>query len=174
MFKFGAMMVALLVPCFVSGAVAQERWEIPDYRVYGAPASEADGAAIDTLLSNFQTAWGTEDAQTVADLHSTNVEWINAYARMFQSRDTLAVFLEERLFPAFRKTASESESGNMRPISRRYLGDDAAVIHLYTDGSRGPSVVEGENLRRTHLHFVLEKTDDTWSIAHVAIMDARR
>ena len=174
MFKFGAVIVAIFTPLFAGSAWAQERWEIPDYRVYGTPAIEADAAAIDHLMATFKSAWGAEDAKIVADLHAKDVEWINAYARMFQSADALEVFLEDRLFPAFRKSASESESGNMRPISRRYLGDDAAVIHLYTDGSRGPSVVEGERLRRTHLHFVLAKTDDAWQIAHVAIMDARR
>ena len=61
----------------------------------------------------------------------------------------------------------------MKTISIRYLGDDAAVVHLYTDGQRGPSRNEGEALRRTHLHLVLEKQSADWKVAHTAIMDAR-
>ena len=40
----------------------------------------------------------------------------------------------------------------MRPISIRFIGDDA---------------------RRSHLHLVLADTPEGWRIAHTAIMDAR-
>lgn len=173
MFKISAIIMLVAISGFASSALAQERWEIPEYKIYGAPSKEADAIAIDTLMKTFRAAWEAEDAETVADFHSNNVEWINAYARIFQSSDALEKFLEERLFPAFRASASESESRNMKSISRRYLGDDAAVLHFYTDGSRGKSINEGQDLRRTHFHFVLEKNCDNWTIAHVAIMDAR-
>ncbi|WP_018997802.1 DUF4440 domain-containing protein [Hirschia maritima] len=173
MFKISAIIMFVAISGFASSALAQERWEIPEYKIYGAPSKEADAIAIDTLLETFRKAWEAEDAATVAGLHSDNVEWINAYARMFQSSDALEQFLEKRLFPAFRASASESESRNMKSISRRYLGEDAVILHLYTDGSRGKSINEGQVLRRTHFHFVLEKNCDNWTIAHVAIMDAR-
>lgn len=61
----------------------------------------------------------------------------------------------------------------MRPISVRYLGDDAAVVHMYTESPRGTSRNAGEDLRRTHFHLVLGKQDSAWKIVHTAIMDAR-
>ena len=61
----------------------------------------------------------------------------------------------------------------MQTVSIRYLGDDAAVIHTYTEGQRGPSRNEDEELRRTHVHLVLGKQNGVWKIFHTAIMDAR-
>jgi hypothetical protein len=46
-------------------------------------------------------------------------------------------------------------------------------VHLYTDGQRGESRNEGEQLRRTHIHLVLERKVRDWKIVHTAIMDAR-
>ena len=61
----------------------------------------------------------------------------------------------------------------MRAISVRYVGDDAAVVHMYTDGERGVSRNAGKKMRRTHIHLVLEKQQCDWKIVHTAIMDAR-
>jgi hypothetical protein len=85
----------------------------------------------------------------------------------------MRAFLKERLFPAFDPSVSRQEVANMKTISIRYLGNDAAVVHLFTDGQRGPSRNEGEALRRTHLHLVLEQQSAGWKVAHTAIMDAR-
>jgi hypothetical protein len=61
----------------------------------------------------------------------------------------------------------------MQTISIRYLGEDAAVVHMYTEGQRGASRNEGEEVRRTHLHLVLAKQTAAWKVVHTAIMDAR-
>lgn len=154
-------------------AAAQERGEIPAYRTYGEPASPAHEAVIAGVIAAFKAAWGAEDVPALMALHAADVEWINAYARMFQDRDALGVFLEERLFPQFAPEASRAEAENMRLISTRFLGDDAAVVHLYTEGPRGPSRNDGEAARRTHIHLVLAREGGAWRIVHVAIMDAR-
>ncbi len=147
---------------------------MPAFRTYGAPASAADAAAIDALVATFKDAWGREDVDALMALHAEDVEWINAYARMFQGAAPLADFLEDRLFPAFAPGVSAEEAANMRLISIRYLGENAAVAHLYTEGARGASRNADEELRRTHLHFVLGKDGEAWRIEHAAIMDARR
>ncbi len=152
---------------------AQERREIPEFRVYGEPVSVNDAAAIDEFIETFKSAWARQDTEALVSLHAEDTEWINAYARMFQSAAALGDFLEQRLFPAFNADVSRQESANMRIISIRYLGDDAAVVHLYTDGQRGPSRNADEAVRRTHLHFVLAKQGTAWRIEHTAIMDAR-
>lgn len=154
-------------------ALAQERRQVPDAMVFGAPASPADGEALAAAFRAYKKAWGTEDTSALMALHTADTEWINAYARMFRGTETLAEFLEERLFPEFSPETSKREAENMTLISTRYIGDDAAVIHLYTDGDRGPSVTPGSDLRRTHMHLVWEKADDEWKVAHTAIMDAR-
>ena len=160
-------------PLAISPGAAQERREIPEARIFGAPETPADGDALIAAFKAYKTAWGAEDTEALIALHADDVEWINAYARMFRGAEPLAAFLEERLFPAFPDGVSEREAENMKLISTRYVGDGAAVIHLYTDGDRGPSVIEGETLRRTHLHLVWEKRDGAWKIVHTAVMDAR-
>lgn len=169
-----AVCVALVALLGAVPATAQERREVPDtVRYYGEPASEADRAAIDTLLEEYRSTWARHDARAWIALHAADTEWINAYARLFQGAEPLAEFAEQRLFPAFDASVSSRESAAMRLISVRYLGDDAAVLHLYTDSPRGSSRNAGEDLRRTHLHLVLAKTGDAWRIVHTAIMDAR-
>lgn len=106
-------------------------------------------------------------------LHSDDTEWINAYARLFQGAAPLADFLRNRLFPAFSPEVSQQEAANMKTISIRYLGSDAAVVHTYTEGNRGASRNANEDVRRTHIHLVLGKVGTDWRVAHTAIMDAR-
>ena len=168
--SFFAVLAAL---SFTRIGPAQERREVPEFRVYGAPSSTNDAAAIDEIIKTFKSAWARQDTETLVSLHVEDTEWINAYARMFQSAAALGDFLEQRLFPGFNADVSRQESANMRIISIRYLGDDAAVVHLYTEGRRGPSRNADEEVRRTHLHFVLAKHGTTWRIVHTAIMDAR-
>ena len=66
---------------------------------------------------------------------------------------------------------SEIRSANL--ISIRYLGGDGAVLHLFTDGSRGESTIPDREMRRTHIHLVFAKVDAQLEIKHTAIMDAK-
>ena len=156
-----------------AAAFAQERREIPEFRTFGEPISKAHAQGVDRFLAEFKSAWGEQDTAALMAMHAADVEWINAYARIFRESEPLGTFLEKRLFPAFDPSVSKMEAENMTTISIRYLGDDAAVIHLYTDGNRGESRVAGALLRRTHIHLVLENQADGWKITHTAIMDAR-
>lgn len=169
--------MAALVLCFAvigsAGVLAQERREIPAFRSYGKPASAEDKRAVDELIRNFKDAWGRQDTAKLIALHADDVEWINAYARLIQGAEPLGRFLGERLFPAFDPKVSQQEASSMKVISRRFMGDDAAVVHLYTDGQRGPSRNANEQTRRTHLHLVIERQESGWRIVHTAIMDAR-
>lgn len=158
---------------FVSSAMAQERRDVPAFTVFGEPATAADAAAIDSLLTSFRLSWSEEDADALASLHSDDTEWINAYARIFRGEEDLRDFLMHRLFPAFEPGVSREEMENLRSISRRYIGDDAAVVHMYTEGNRGESRNADETARRTHMHLVLAKQNGAWEIVHTAIMDAR-
>lgn len=152
-------------------ATAQERQDVPESAVFGI-ASPDVRAAVEALIRDYRSAWGRQDTATLMALHSEDTEWINAYARMFRGTDALGTFLDERLFPAFDLAVSEGEAANMHTISIRYL-DSAAVVHMYTDGNRGDSRVEGEAARRTHLHLVLDLGAGRPRIVHTAIMDAR-
>ena len=168
------LLVALLAAFLMAApSLAQERRQVPAFTTYGQPASVADAAAIDTAVARYKQAWGRQDVTALMALHAEDTEWINAYARIFRGREALGAFLRHRLFPAFDPAVSKREAANMRTISTRYLGDDTAVVHLYTDGDRGASRNAGEDLRRTHFHLVLGKDDEGWQIAHTAIMDAR-
>lgn len=156
-----------------ASALAQERREIPEFRTYGTPASAEHEAAVNALIRDFKDAWGRQDTEALVALHAEDVEWINAYARLIQGAEPLGRFLKERLFPAFDPAISRQEAANMKAISNRFIGDNAAVVHLYTDGQRGPSRNANETTRRTHLHLVLERQESGWRIVHTAIMDAR-
>ncbi len=164
-----ALLAALLLAL---PAEAQERRQIPVFRTYGEPASTEDAAAIQTFLEQYKDAWARQDTDAFIALHAEDIEWINAYARLFQGAAPLADFIDSRLFPAFDPDVSKQEVANMRTISIRYLGT-AAVVHMYTDGERGLSRNEGEDMRRTHLHLVLAKQRNAWKVVHTAIMDAR-
>lgn len=154
-------------------AMSQERRDVPAFRAYGEPAGIQDAAAVQRFIEQYKDAWARQDTEAFIALHAENTEWINAYARMYQGARPLADFLEKRLFPAFDPNTSKQEAANMRTISIRYLGDDAAVVHMYTEGERGASRNDGEKLRRSHLHLVLGKQKDAWKVVHTAIMDAR-
>lgn len=156
-----------------SMAIAQERRQVPEFRTYGTPVSCSNGiVGIGDFIDRYKRAWANEDTAGLIALHTSDTEWINAYARMFQGAKPLAEFLENRLFPAFEAETSREEAANMTLVSIRYM-DDAAVVHMYTDGHRGASRVPGEDARRTHLHLVLQRQDCDWRVAHTAIMDAR-
>jgi ketosteroid isomerase-like protein len=165
----GLSLTALVLPA----AEAQERRDIPEYREVGLAQGGQAQAELRAFAAAYRAAWRAEDTQALMAMHVADTEWINAYARLFQDRDSLALFLEHRLFPNFDASVSETEGANMTLIPIRLMGDDAAVLHLYTDGNRGPSVIEGRDLRRTHLHLVLERDENGWKVAHTAIMDAR-
>lgn len=167
-----AVVLFLAVGC-VASVLAQGRREIPEPRTYGRPASAEDARAVDVLIRDFKDAWGRQDTAALIALHADDVEWINAYARIIRGAEPLGRFLEERLFPEFDPAVSRQEAANMKIISNRFIGDDAAVVHLYTDGQRGPSRNANEAPRRTHLHLVLERQQSDWRIVHTAIMDAR-
>lgn len=169
---FVVAVVASLAAACTFSAHAQERRQIPELRTFGKPAAE-DEAAVDALIRQFKDAWGRQDSQALLALHAEDVEWINAYARIIRGAEPLTRFFAERLFPGFDSAVSKQEAANMKTISVRYLGDDAAVVHMYTDGNRGRSRDANENSRRTHLHLVLEQQGSTWRIVHTAIMDAR-
>lgn len=165
----------MLLPVFLVTvpAAAQERREVPPFRAYGEPGTAEDASAIDRLMDRYKTAWAAQNADAFIALHMQNIEWINAYARLFQGATPLADFLRNRLFPAFSQDVSKQEVANMRTISIRYLGRDAVVVHMYTEGNRGPSRNANEDVRRTHIHLVLGKESNEWKVAHTAIMDAR-
>jgi len=152
---------------------AQERRQVPEERVFGTPASLEAAATLMAAFDTYKQAWGAEDTAALMALHAADTEWINAYARMFRGTEALSAFLENRLFPEFSPETSKREAENMTLISIRYIGDDSAVIHLYTDGDRGPSATKDHELRRTHIHLVWENRNGAWKIVHTAIMDAR-
>jgi uncharacterized protein (TIGR02246 family) len=168
------ILAALVGTALLSSAlVAQERRQVPDLAIFGEPATPSQMTAIEDLIEQYKKSWGQQDVASFISLHSRNTEWINAYARVFRGVDELAAFIETRLFPAFELAVSEQEAANMKTISIRFLSDRAAVVHMFTDGTRGPSRNAGESHRRTHIHIVTVWQGRQWKIAHTAIMDAR-
>ncbi|WP_299471974.1 nuclear transport factor 2 family protein [uncultured Roseibium sp.] len=167
------LLVSLVAALWPEPAISQERRDILPQMTLGVPASENDPNAIDQLIFAYKTAWSAQNTAVLMSLHSPDTEWINAYARIFRGRELLGEFLDDRLFPQFDPNVSVREIDNMKTISRRYVGDGGAVIHMYTDGDRGVSRKDTEDLRRTHIHLVLERQAGTWLIVHTAIMDAR-
>ncbi len=170
--KLAAVSAAALV-ALAAPSIAQERREIPAFQTFGEPASAADAEAVAGVLAAFREAWAAQDVDALIALHADDVEWTNAYARIFQSSESLGAFMADRMFPAFDPAVSREEAANMKQVSVRYVGDDVAILHVYADGRRGPSRNGGEEMRRTHLHFVLERQPEGWRIVHQAIMDAR-
>src|SRR5688572_17260046 len=144
--RFSRLSLAALAcaAAITAPACAQERREIPAFRAYNAPASPEAGAEVEALMDAYFTAWAREDGAALAALFAEDAEWINAYARIFQSAATLGVFMTERMFPGFDPSVTAAEIAAMRQVSVRRLGDDVAVLHYVTDSPRGPSRADAE------------------------------
>lgn len=165
--------LALLILLATTTGDAAERREVAPFTVFGTPVNSAQEQAVEDLLDAFKETWAAQNVPAHLALFTEDAEWINAYARMFRGTRELENFLRDKLFPAFGSRVSQEEIRNANLVSIRYLGDDSAVVHLYTDGSRGESTIPGRELRRTHIHLVFSKLDGSWKIVHTAIMDAR-
>jgi len=170
--KLNRLFLLVCITLLACASYAGERREIPDYVELGEHSIQSK-KSVESLVAAFMTSWAEQDTEAHMALFSDDAEWINAYARMFRGKEELSVFLEERLFPNFDAEVSVEEMRNAKMISVRYLNDAAAIIHIATDGARGDSVIEGELMRRTHLHMVIENRGGEWLIVHTAIMDAR-
>ncbi|PCI78629.1 MAG: hypothetical protein COB20_06395 [SAR86 cluster bacterium] len=163
----------LLTLLATGSVIAAERREVAPFTVFGTPENSTQQQAVENLLDAFKETWATQNVPAHVALFAQDAEWINAYARMFRGTSELEIFLRDQLFPAFDSRVSQEEIRNAKLVSIRYLGDDAAVVHLYTDGSRGESAIPGQEQRRTHIHLVFAEVGAQWKIAHTAIMDAR-
>ena len=155
----------------VSTASNAEFYPVPNYIVYGSPAIRSDGDAIDRLMQQFKIAWASQDASAVADTHSSDAEWTNAFGRVFRGSESLEEFLAQDLFPDYPIDVSRSEMANFMPISRRYTSSDSVVIQAYTTSGRGSALSGTE--RMIFFNFVLAKSGDDWKIVHQTISDIR-
>ena len=175
-------MIRILYTCIVflvlavignSTFFAAQRREVESFIEFDRTADTSQVEEVRSLIDAFKESWAMQDVEGHIELFAENAEWINAYARMFRGTDEFAEFLRDSLFPNFDSRVSQEEVLNAKLISIRYLGDNAAVVHMYTDGSRGDSAIPGELLRRTHIHLVFAQLKGQWKIVHTAIMDAR-
>jgi uncharacterized protein (TIGR02246 family) len=164
-------------------AVDEDYAPLPEFRVFGEPATASDEAAITDLMRRFGAAWSTQDVGGAVEAYVEDAEWINAFADVYRGHEEIRSQFA-RLFERFesgpKATDDEEENEASRPamkrgmLSLRYIGDNAAVIHSYTESDWGVNRA-GEGLRRVHMTYVLEKQQDgKWLIAHHMIMDARR
>lgn len=148
-----------------------EYYPAPEYLVYGRPAIQNDKTAVDKLISSFREAWSSQDAKTIAELHSSDANWTNAFGRVFRGSENLELFLSNNLFPNYPAAVSTEEMENFKSISRRYIGADTIIIHAYTSSKRGSALSGGE--RRIYFDFVVAKLNDDWKIVHQTISDIR-
>lgn len=160
--------VSLLLVSLITSA---EYYPPLKYQVSGHPAVKSDKAAIDKLIGDFWTAWSTQDAKGVANAHSANAEWTNAFGRSFRGSKELETFLNDKLFPMFDKNVSVKEASTYQPISRRYIGSSGAVLYGRIESDRGSSA--GSTNRKIGFTFVLEKLNGEWKIANQIITDLR-
>lgn len=142
-----------------------------EYKVYGSPSAESDKKAIDSVIANLWSAWAANNAEAVARVHTVDAEWTNAFGRTYRGSKELEEFLKDDLFPAFGKEISKKEAKSYVPISRRYIGQDAAVITGRIESNRGSSV--GSSNRKIGFTFVLTKINQEWRISNQVITDLR-
>lgn len=142
-----------------------------EYEIYGTPAAETDKASIDDVMTKLWLGWAEENASAVAKVHTIDAEWTNAFGRTYRGSEELEEFLKNILFPAFDKEISEKEAASFVEISRRYIGDDAAVITGRIESDRGSSV--GTSNRKIGFTFVLTRFHQEWKISNQVITDIR-
>jgi len=142
-----------------------------EYEVFGDPATSEDKAAIDNVMEKNWLAWSSHDAIEIATTYTQDAEWTNSFGRSFRGVDAITEFLQNNLFPAFSKMVSETETQSYVPVSRRYIGDDAAVLTGRLESNRGSSEHSGNRI--ISLTFVLEKRNNQWKISNQIIADLR-
>lgn len=154
---------------------------LPEFRTFGKPASEADATAISALMSRFSSSWARQDVDAVVAAYAEDAEWVNAFGMVYRGHTELRERFQSlfQRFPAPRsadtakETSSQSDGQPPRQVSLRYIGSEAAVVHIFTESSWGPSR-DGSDVRRVLVTYVLGKRGGVWKIVHQMIMDVRR
>ena len=143
-----------------------------EMRVYGRPASAADGDSIGALMTRYVSAWRSGNAAAAAAAFAEDAEWTNAFGRVKRDRAELLAFLRDELFGG--QTGTPGRPLAERMISFRYLGADAAILHTYGE-SEGQLSPRGTPMgyRRIHNTIVLARRPEGWRIVHQMIMDQR-
>lgn len=159
------------VPCVAQDG-AEGLPELPEYRVYGEPASPEDAEAVAAVMRQLGEGWGSGDPEAVAAVYADDAEWTNAFGDVVRGADELRDFLGW-MFSQDSDTTSAAEAMSYQPLSLRYVGDDAAIVHGVTRSTRA-GARSGEGERRVHNTYVLAKEKGRWRIVHHMIMDVRR
>ncbi|MFT6908835.1 MAG: hypothetical protein ACJAS1_005542 [Oleiphilaceae bacterium] len=166
------MKVAFGICILLVSLIASAEYYSPlAYQVSGRPAVKSDKASIDKLINHFWKAWSAQNAKGVANAHSVDAEWTNAFGRSFRGSKELEMFLSNKLFPEFDKEVSKKEANSYRPISRRYIGSSGAVVYGRIESDRGSSA--GSTNRKIAFTFVVEKVKGEWKITNQIITDLR-
>lgn len=165
------ILLSLLIATPCLGQDSPLAAELPEYRVFGEAVTPEDAEALNEVLMQFGEAWGSSDAEAVAALFTDDAEWTNSFGTTVRGADELADYLG-RLFSEYSDTISAEEEMSYRPVSMRYVGDDAAVVHGVTSSTRGEAR-SGEGERRVRTTTVLAKANGDWRIVHQMIMDER-
>ena len=103
--------IILFYMLFTSMIANAEYYSPLEYNISGKPSIETDKQAIDTLIAEFWAAWSSQDALAVANTHTKDAEWTNAFGRSFRGSKELEVFLRDKLFPMFDSDISVKEVG---------------------------------------------------------------
>ena len=82
---------------FIPIAAQAQFYPLPEFEEFGSPAAIGDRDDIASLLDTFQSAWASQDAAGVAQLHTRDANWTNAFGRTFRTRESLEAFLREDL-----------------------------------------------------------------------------
>lgn len=157
-------------PCFAQDG-PEGLPELPEYRVFGEAASPEDAEDVADVMRRLGDGWGSGDSDAVAAVYSDDAEWTNAFGVVVRGADELTDFLGW-MFSQDSDTTSAAESMSYQPLSLRYAGDDAAIVHGVTRSTRA-GARSGEGERRVHNTYVLAKVEGEWRIVHHMIMDAR-
>jgi uncharacterized protein (TIGR02246 family) len=166
------ILLSLLIATPCLGQDSPSAAEVPEYRVFGEAATPEDADALTGVLRQFGEAWGASDAEAVAAVFTDDAEWTNSFGTTVRGADELADYLG-RMFSEFSDTAyAAKEETSYRPVSMRYVGDDAAIVHGMTRSTRGEAR-SGEGERRVRTTTVLAKANGEWRIVYVMIMDER-
>ena len=154
-----------------SNEVDGEYWPLPEYREFGEPAGASDAEDIDNLMRRYGIAWGSANVDALMDTFAPDAEFTNAFGVVLRGHDEMRSFLTD-MFKRWESETSSGEQSRRGGISRRYLGDDSAILHSYTESDRGDNR-DGGGARRVQVTFVLAKINGEWKIAHQVIMDTR-
>ena len=175
--------VTVLLLCLAGGPASQAEEALPGYAratpmdAYLPPplvvlgeSSDADVAALERLIGQYQEAWWAEDPEGLIATFAPDAQWTNAFGLVVRGHDEM-----RRFFPEMFKYFDARETSKSTAIFIRFLTEDTAIMQrvLHSAGGVQNRDADGVPARQIQVIDVFQRLEGDWKTVHQMIMDVR-